>query len=360
MLLERKNDAKWINSASKLFCISCLVLFIYLLFKYAFVAILPFIIAYLVSLAINPLTEITSRKTKIPKKLCAAIFVTLAIAILLAVTVLFVKRLFIELREFVSVGEDGSSKLEELYSRISGIFEAIRNKFRFSKNIGGNGWIDSLGNKVEGVLTNIGDNALSSISKSLPNIVSGAPAIFIGIIITVMACYYFCIDGKLISDGIKKAIPIGYRESAVRLVCICKSSAKRYFKAYLILMLITFVELVTGLFILRVRYAFLIALCVSLLDILPVFGAGTVLLPWAVISFFYSDTKLALGLVILYGIMMIIRQAIEPYVVGTSIGVHPVGTLFLTYVGLKLFGFLGMLAGPAVAVVIAEFIKGKR
>ena len=143
-------------------------------------------------------------------------------------------------------------------------------------------------------------------------------------------------------------------------VGICKTSAKRYFNAYLILMLITFVELLIGLLILRVKYAFLVALCVSVLDILPVFGAGTVLLPWAAISFFYDDPRLALGLAILYGIMIIIRQIIEPYVVGTSIGVHPAGTLFSMYLGLKLFGFVGMLAGPAVAVVVGEFMKGNK
>ena len=362
--MYRKNDVRWLNGASKLFCISCLVLFIYLLFKYAFSVILPFIIAYIVSLAINPLAELISRKTKIPKKLCAGIFVTLAVALLLVVSMLLVKRLFLELREFVAIGEDGSSKLEELYSRVSGIFEAIRGKLSFSKNIGESEWIESLKERVQTFMTNVGERIMVSVSEALPNMVSGvvarAPSIFIGVIVTLMACYYFCIDGKIINEGIKKAIPIGYREKAVSFVGICKTSAKRYFNAYLILMLITFVELLIGLLVLRVKYAFLVALCVSVLDILPVFGAGTVLLPWAAISFFYDDARLAIGLVILYGIIIIIRQIIEPYVVGTSIGVHPAGTLFSMYLGLKLFGFLGMLAGPAVAVVIAEFMKGNR
>ena len=122
-------------------------------------------------------------------------------------------------------------------------------------------------------------------------------------------------------------------------------------------MTLTFAEIFIGLSILKVKYAFLIALGVAVIDILPVFGTGIVLIPWAICAWLLQDMRLGLGLVVLYGVVTIVRQIAEPHVIGTSIGLHPAAALFSSYVGLKLFGFLGMILGPAAAFVIFEVIN---
>ena len=121
-------------------------------------------------------------------------------------------------------------------------------------------------------------------------------------------------------------------------------------------MLLTFFEVLIGLLILKKDYAFLISLGIAAVDLLPLLGAGSVLLPWAIVSFIMRDTQTAMGLLILYGIIVVVRQIAEPRIVGSSIGISPIASLFSMYVGLKLFGLIGMILGPAAAFVISELV----
>ncbi len=361
MLLDIKKGSDWQELAAKLFCVGFFALLVYLLFKYAFAVLLPFVIAYIVSLVVNPLSSATAKRTGIPRKLCAAIYVTLAILALFGGIAFFVHRLFLEIEEFIS-GEEGKSVLSQAVSAMSNMLNSVRDKLSISENESLAG-LGGVGNKLYGFVAEVEKNVVNAVSSAIPSvlsgIVSGAPSIFIGVAVTVMACYYFCMDGGAISVGIKKAIPERYRQKLTGFISLSKTALKRYLKAYLILMLITFCEVFAGLLILKVKYAFLIAVCVSVVDVLPVLGAGTVLVPWAVICFFGGNVRLGLGLLILYGVVTVIRQIAEPQVVGTSIGLHPAASLFSMYAGLRLFGLFGMLTGPAVAFMVSEIAKGE-
>ena len=134
----------------------------------------------------------------------------------------------------------------------------------------------------------------------------------------------------------------------------------RFLRAYLLLFLLTFSEALVGLWLLRQPYALLIALGVAIVDLLPVLGAGTVLVPWALVVLVFGNYRLGLGLLILYGVMTIVRQIAEPHIVGKSLGLPPVVTLFAVFVGWELFGVLGMLLSPAVALLVKELFCAKR
>ena len=130
---------------------------------------------------------------------------------------------------------------------------------------------------------------------------------------------------------------------------------------------LTFGELLIGFLILGVDYAFLLALIIAVLDMLPVLGVGTVLIPWALVALLQKNFYLGFGLVILYLVMLVLRQIAEPKLLGKSLGLHPLLTLFASYAGFRLFGFLGMLAGPVVATLIKNALpavhfseKGKK
>ena len=343
--------------ASKLFCIGFFVLCGYLVFRYAFGALLPFIIAYLVSLLIIPLAKKTSEKTKIPKKICAAVYITLAIALIVIIAMLSISRLVREAEALVSGGQNTLDGVKKAFDTLKAPFEWIRQRINAGMGVG----ISALEGRFDEIILSIEKRAVEVISNSVAKIISSIashmPSIFIAIAVTVMSCYYFCMDGGLIGDGIKKALPRKYRDNVIRIVSLIKTAVKKYAKAYLVLMLITFVEVFLGLLFLNVGYAFIIALGVAAVDILPLLGAGAVLLPWALIVFLMGDTTLSLGLVILYGIITVVRQITEPHIVGTSIGLHPAASLFSMYTGYKVFGFLGMIVGPAIAFVINEIIK---
>ena len=125
-------------------------------------------------------------------------------------------------------------------------------------------------------------------------------------------------------------------------------------------MLLTFVEVFVGLLTIGTRYAFLLAAVVAIVDILPVFGAGTVLIPWAVVSLLMKDYQTGMGLLALYGVITIVRQVAEPRIVGESLGIHPLATLVAMFTGLSLFGLTGMLLGPFVVMIAKEMLEAGR
>ena len=117
--------------------------------------------------------------------------------------------------------------------------------------------------------------------------------------------------------------------------------------------------MVIGLSILGAKYAFIMAIVISVVDVLPILGSGAVLVPWAIIACLSSDTPLGVGLLVLYAVTLIIRQIAEPRIVGSTLGLHPLATLAAVYLGLKLIGFAGIFIGPMVAMMLREiFFKG--
>ena len=135
-----------------------------------------------------------------------------------------------------------------------------------------------------------------------------------------------------------------------------------YLKAEVILIVISFVISLIGLYVfhfmgLNVEYPFLIALLIGFVDALPIFGSGTVMIPWAVFTAFMGDLKLALAIFILWAIMSIVRQFIEPRIVSGHIGIHPIFTLIAMYTGFKIIGVIGMFVGPIVLIILKNIYQ---
>jgi sporulation integral membrane protein YtvI len=131
----------------------------------------------------------------------------------------------------------------------------------------------------------------------------------------------------------------------------------KFAKAYALLLGLTFVELSIGLALLRVHYAILWAALIALVDILPVLGTGTVLIPWAVVNLILGNYPLGVGLLVLYGIITVVRQSLEPRVVGKQIGLYPLVTLVCMFLGSYLFGFVGLFALPIAVTVLVQLSR---
>ena len=137
-----------------------------------------------------------------------------------------------------------------------------------------------------------------------------------------------------------------------------------YLKAEATLILMSFTISLTGLYILRligmnVGYPFLIALVISFIDALPILGSGTILAPWAIISALNGDLRLGVGLLILWIIISVARQFLEPRIVSKRIGIHPIFTLIAMYTGYKVIGIMGMLVGPIVLIILKSIFANK-
>ena len=140
------------------------------------------------------------------------------------------------------------------------------------------------------------------------------------------------------------------------------SALGSYLKAQGTLILISFIEVLIGLYIfkwigLNVNYPLLSALGIAFVDALPILGAGTVILPWAIISSVNGNIRLAIALVILFIIITIVRQILEPKIVSNKIGVHPIFTLIAMYTGFKLIGLIGLFIGPIILIILQNVFE---
>lgn len=177
-----------------------------------------------------------------------------------------------------------------------------------------------------------------------------------------MATYFICVDRLYILDQVEHHFPKVWVKRVILHVRELMNSLGSYLKAEMILVVIAFIQVLIGLYILKwiglnVEYPFLAALGIGFVDALPILGSGTVMVPWAFVSAINGDIRLAIGVLIIFAIISIVRQFIEPKIVSNQIGIHPIFTLIAMYTGFKLIGVFGLLVGP-IALIIVKNVYG--
>ncbi|MEG1179079.1 MAG: AI-2E family transporter, partial [Oscillospiraceae bacterium] len=178
------------------------------------------------------------------------------------------------------------------------------------------------------------------------------PSVLIGVIVSIISCYFMTSDYERVTKSIKLLLPKEKRFLFSRTKTILFSSLGKLAKAYGIIILITFSEVLLGLSIMSIvgvydsSYVFVIAVITALVDVLPIFGTGTILMPWALYELLTKNTGLGIGLIVLYVVITIIRQIVEPKLVASQLDLPPVATICAMYVGLQMFGVIGMFLMP--------------
>lgn len=213
--------------------------------------------------------------------------------------------------------------------------------------------MNELMNALETILNYISSGALTWITA----IVSSTPKILVAIILSVISSFFFSMDYDSISDTMLKVFPFEVQRFILDFKNNFVALISQFFLAYGKLMALTFVELAIGLIIFRVNNPISRAAIISLVDILPVLGTGTVLIPWGVYELLVGSTSLGIGLIILYVLISAVRYVLEPRVVGKQIGLHPLLTLVSIYIGVKFIGFWGIFVAPVVVTIFVTMIK---
>ena len=348
---EKQETVDWRTRASKIFCFAMLLLGVYLLLTYAKTIVVVVAVVWGVSVVIHSLAERTAKKIKLPKKLLAALYLILLLVLLAIAAFFAVYRLLRELEELALWMEENRSMIEQ---KIDGVSESVKNFFSRLPlgNAAGEEGQPSLGVSVDSMASEIVQNALSTLGGLL----RATPKALVTVVVTVMACFYLSMDYEGLRDRLLSLLPAERRQGAERFRKKAGAAVRSYLRAYLLLLLLTFVEVFLGLLILGKSYAFLLALLIALVDILPILGVGTVLVPWAIVMLLLKNYYFGFGLLILYGVVTIVRQIAEPHLVGGSLGIHPLVSLLFLFAGLELFGFFGMILGPGVALICKELL----
>ena len=331
-----------------------ILVFGYLGLKYLLPVLFPFLVAFIVVWALKYPADFLARKFKCGSKWILRLLLTLfwgavvfSVLKISANVLPMIGNFFLGLPEFYS-------------DKLMPAFQMVYHQIRDMMRDGNQDVILSLETIFEQIFEEIG-NFISDASRSIIKAVSGyavsVPSVVIKIIITVISSYFMAGDFNGMIDVALGALPGQWKERVVRITTQTKNIIGIFLRSYSLLMLITFCELFLGLWLLKVPYAGLIAMAIALFDILPILGTGGILLPWAVIAALLKDYKMAIGIAVLYLIITIIRNTLEPKLVGKQIGLHPLATLISMFVGARLFGLVGLIGFP---LVLSIYVKMKK
>ncbi len=194
------------------------------------------------------------------------------------------------------------------------------------------------------------------------NVVTSLPTIGLYIIITVLAIYFICTDKIYILDQVEHHLPEAWAKKLFSHIRAIIKTLGCYLKAQVKLIGISFVISLIGLIGfsvagLNVQYPLMSAIGIAIVDALPIFGSGTVMVPWAIITAFNGDITLGVSILVLWIIMCVVRQVLEPKVVSGQIGIHPIFTLIAMYTGFRFCGFMGLFIGPIALIILKNIYE---
>lgn len=338
----------WTRVSKRILYVFFILLGLLLAFKLS-IFYMPFLIAFIISLIIEPAIKFLMKKMKITRKISSIIIFIIA-------SVIIIGGLIWGIVSFISEASNLLQGLNGYVEKFYILFQDIPNRFEFEKIHLPNEITEIIQNSTGGLLNSI-SNWIRNFLTSLLNIITSIPSMAIYFFITIIALYLICVDKVYILDQIEHHFP---KKWVLKVGIHIKDLTKTlggYLKAEATLILISFIISLIGLYILKfikfnIEYPLLMALFIGFVDALPILGSGTVMVPWAIISALNGDLKLGIAIIILFIIMSVIRQFLEPRLVSKHIGTHPIFTLIAMYTGFKFIGILGMLLGPIILIII--------
>jgi sporulation integral membrane protein YtvI len=314
---------------------------------------MPLLIGACIAMIANPLVKLCEKRLKIVRKHSSALIVTL-------VLVTIITGLYASIAWLVTEGIRFAADLPSMY--ISAVEQVEAVALRFSDIF------DMMPDTAKAIILNVTQNMSQYISTIVErlgqptvefagNFAKKIPDVLIGFIFVILSSYFFIAKKDVIIELYEKRLSNRIRTTLSEISGRLKSIASGYVLAQLKIMLGVAVILAMGFLILGVEYSLLISIVVAILDFLPLFGTGTVLIPWAVIAIVNRDYHMAIGLSVIYVSTQAFRQFVQPKIVGDSIGLDPMHTLFLLFIGYKVAGIAGMIFAVPVGITAIEIYK---
>ena len=334
---------------------------VYLVFKYAIFVVMPFLLGFAVAALINPIVRFLSRRYDLKRRPAGILLLLLFYATIGMLVTIGVVRLTVFFGEVSGELPDlYRDRLEPALNKLFGYINSFAD--RLYAIFGGESQVlsERLGGIFTSIKSSLGDTISDISVKALTRLSSAAaaiPGIIIELLFAVISSFFFTVDYENILSLAKRLLP----KRTVDLLCRLRGRvfkvAGKYLRSYALILLITFGELSLGLVLLDVDNAVLIAFCIALFDILPVAGTGGIMIPWAIFSLIGGDWGFAVGLVVIWAVITIVRNIIEPKIVGRQVGLHPLLALIAMFVGTKLFGIIGLFLLPLTLAIVLPLLR---
>lgn len=342
----------WKVLVSLVFSLTATVLFIYVGIKAIFY-FMPFVIGWILSVIAGPLVTFLEKKLKIMKRLGSAITIILVLALCIGLIYLIISQIWEEIsvliRNFPSMYHDLERGMSQIGAQGNTLFE------RFPEQIQ-NSWatlMNNLDDTASSLIGRIGEPTIEVAG----NVAKRIPSVLIGTIVAFVSAYFFIADKENLGEWVKKVVPKSITSRLLLVGENLKYAMGGYFKAQFKIMGVVFAILLVGFTLMQIRFSILLAIAIAFLDFLPFFGTGTALIPWAIYKFLVGDYKMVAALVILYGVTQLVRQLIQPKLVGDSMGLNPLYTLFLLYLGYRVGSVLGMIFAVPIGLILLNLYQ---
>lgn len=313
----------------------------------------PFVVGWIIAAIAAPLVNWLEKRLKIVKKLGSALIVILVLAAIVLVIYFGASRLITEVRGLVRDFPDMYAQLEaglrQIGNTLSGIFDRLPDGVQ-------NG-IDTVAQNLDQYMGNLVSGISEPTVMAAGNIARRVPSYLLYFLVTMISAYFFIVEREEVLGWLKKVSPQAVQKRMKLVMDNLRYAVGGYFKAQLKIMGVIFLILLAGLGFLGTGYFVLVAMLIAILDFLPFFGTGTALIPWAVYKFFMGDYKMTAALVIIYVITLVVHQLLQPKMVGDSVGLNPLVTLLLLYIGYRMGGILWMILAVPIGMVLINMCQ---
>lgn len=342
----------WQVAVSLVFSLLATAAFIIIGVK-AIVFFMPFVIGWCISAIAAPVVNWLEKHFKIVKKLGSALIVVLVIGLIVLVIYLAVSRLVTEIGDLLKNMPDLYDQLARGLTQIgrsmSGLFARLPEEVRS----GFQTMMSNLNEYIGKLISKMGEPTVTAAG----NLAMRLPFFLVSVLVSVISAYFFTVERDEVLSWAKKVMPQAVVKRMTLVMDNLRYAVGGYFKAQFKIMGVVFLILMMGLALLKINYFALIAFLIAFLDFLPFFGTGTAMIPWALYKFLVGDYKTAILLFVLYAVTQLVRQVLQPKLVADSMGMNPLVTLLLLYVGYRVSSVLGLILSVPIGMVVINMYQ---
>ena len=311
---------------------------------------IPFLFCFVVAIMLRKIVKFIENVTGMNSKISGGICITVCYALLFGATYILAQSF---VSEIIRLAENlptiYNTKIVPLINSLEkGVFQLFGGNTEFEKMI--KAFLSGADEQSFRFLINLSNKVTEIVAKFVLNL----PDFFVTATVTIIASFFICIDYEKIRDFILLQFSEDLKEKFLEIKEIFYKIIFKIIYSYFLIFLLTFSQLVLGLLLLKVNYALTLSLIIAVADIFPIIGTGTILVPWAIFEFVNVNYPLAIGLIALFFIITVVRNIVEPKIIGKNIGIHPLLSLAAMYFGLKTGGVIWAVFLPILLGVIKQ------
>ena len=348
-----RKSTKYLKILTNIILLIAVVLVLIFALPKVLVFFMPFVIGWIIALMANPLVKFMEKRLKIVRKHGTVLTIIMALALVILAFYGIAAGTIHQVQKIVADAPELANSIMEDAHRIGEKLSVICEKLP-----------EGIQGSIESMEASAGEYAkelVSEISAPAFDVVGGfaknLPSLLISVIMSILSAYFFVADREKIMAFYKQHAPAAVQKYASMIINDFVRVVGGYFLAQFKIMVVIIIVLLVGFLILDVPFAILLAVLIAFLDMLPFFGTGTALIPWAIFDVLSGDYKTAIGLVILYVLCLVLHQVLQPKMVGDTIGLDPFLALIFMFIGWKIKGLLGMIIAIPIGMIIINFYK---